>query len=64
MIEAHFYEQDRRDAIAVQLREQMLDSSERFRILEELYDWFVMTKDFVVGYPRPTSSLVIFLSLI
>lgn len=45
----HFDEEERRDVFMIRIKEHQLDSSERLRILQELYDWFNLTKDLVVS---------------
>lgn len=43
-----FGEQKRREGLLVRMSEYTVDSAERLRIMEELYEWFMITKDFVV----------------
>ncbi|XP_067933090.1 putative uncharacterized protein MYH16 [Watersipora subatra] len=45
----HFMEQKRRESFLASLKDHMVDSSHRTRLLEELYEWFTITKEYVVN---------------
>ena len=46
--EKHFVEQQRRESLLLAVREKMLDNTEKMRIMEELYEWFIVTKNYMV----------------
>jgi len=45
----HFQEIEHRKEFLSRIRQQIRDGSERSRILEELYEWFMLTQTFVVN---------------